>query len=125
MQFKKTVINNEYIFSILICQIKNAMMDDICCKKRSKTEPVCFCRIYKTVENALRKLFLKGVCSLLHIHTFSGKNTAKFETKQKNRSPLFFHSIAFGKKLTYMIFREKFLNTHQLKLFHRNGFVLY
>ena len=72
-------------FSSLICQITDVMIDDICCKKRSKTEPVCFRRIKETIESILGKLFLKRASPLLHIHTSSNKNVAEFVTKQRNR----------------------------------------
>ena len=109
---EKTVINNENIFSFLICQITNVIVDDVGCKKRSKTESVCFCRIKETVKSVLRKSFLKRAGPLLHIHTSSDKNVAEFVTKQRNRRNTFFlHSITSGKKLTDMMFGKKSLNT--------------
>lgn len=50
---EKTVINDEAIFPFLICQITNVMIDDICYKKRSKMEPVCFCRIKEKIKSIL------------------------------------------------------------------------
>ena len=88
------------------------MIYDICCKKRSKTEPVCFCRIKETVERVLEKLFLKRTSPLLHIHTSPDENVAEFVTKQRNRrNSFFFHPIAFGKQLANMMSGKKSLNT--------------
>ena len=50
---EKTIINDKDIFPFVICQVTNIMIDDICCKKRSKTKPVCFGRIKETVESIL------------------------------------------------------------------------
>lgn len=45
-----------------------------------------------TVERVLGKLFLKRASPLLHIHTSSDKNVAKFVTKQRNRRNTFYSS---------------------------------
>ena len=73
------------IFPAIIRQTFDVAIYDICSKKRSKTEPVCFCRIKETVKSVLRKIFLKRAGLLLHIHTSSDKNVAEFVTKQGNR----------------------------------------
>lgn len=78
---KKAVINNEGIFPFFIRQIPYVIVHNVCRKKKSETEPVCFCRIKKAIENVLGKLFHKRVGTLLHIHTSSNKNVAEFITQ--------------------------------------------
>lgn len=56
---EKTVVNDENIFSFLIRQITNIIIDDIRYKKRSKTEPVCFCGIKEAIIRVLGKIFPK------------------------------------------------------------------
>ena len=83
---KKTVINDEDIFPAIICQTFDVIVYDICSKKRSKTEPVCFCGIKETVKRVLGKLFLKRASPSLHIHTSSDKNVAEFAPHEENYS---------------------------------------
>ena len=97
------------IFPAIIRQTFDVAIYDICSKKRSKTEPVCFCGIKETVERVPGKLFLKRASPLLHIHTSSDKNVAKFVTKQRNT--FFFHPITSGKKPADLVFRKESLNT--------------
>ena len=114
------------IFPAIIRQTFDVAIYDICSKKRSKTEPVCFCGIKETVERVLGKRFLKRAGLLLHIHTSSDKNVTEFVTKQRNRrNTFFFHAITSGKKFTDMVFRKKISERSQLGLFHQNGFVVY
>ena len=54
------------IFPAIIRQTFDVAIYDICSKKRSKTEPVCFCGIKETVERVLGKCFLKRAGLLLH-----------------------------------------------------------
>ena len=65
------------IFPAIIRQTFDVAIYDICSKKRSKTEPVCFCGIKETVERVLGKRFLKRAGLLLHIHTSSDKNVTE------------------------------------------------
>ncbi len=59
---EKAVVNDENIFSFLICQITNVIIDDIRGKKRSKMEPVCFCGIKEAIIRVLGKIFPKRAC---------------------------------------------------------------
>ena len=55
-------------FSFLVYKITNVIIHDICCKKRSKTKPVYFCRIKETIESVFRKLILKRAGPLCCIY---------------------------------------------------------
>lgn len=59
---EKAVVNDENIFSFLICQITNVIIYDIRGKKRSKMEPVCFCGIKEAIIRVLGKIFPKRAC---------------------------------------------------------------
>lgn len=84
------------LFSFIISQAFDIVIYDICCKKRSKTKPVCFCGIKEPIESVLWTPFLKRASPLLHIHASPYKNVAKFVTKQRNRQNNFFFHLARG-----------------------------
>ena len=92
-------------FSFIISQTFDIVIYDICCEKRSKTKPVCFCGIKEPIKRLFWKPFLKRTSPLLHIHASSDKNVAEFVTKQRNRrNTFFFQSITSGENLPDMMF---------------------
>ena len=50
---KKTVINDENIFSFIISQIFDIVIYDICREKGSKEESICFSGIKKPIKSIL------------------------------------------------------------------------
>ena len=48
---KETVINDKNIFSCVISQTLDIVVNDICRKKRCKTEPVSFGRIQESIKS--------------------------------------------------------------------------
>ena len=81
--------------------------------KEVKRSQFVFCRIKETVESVFRKRFFKRSRLLLHIHISPDKNVAEFVTKlRKRRNTFFFHSVAYGKKLTNMMFGKNAEHNH-------------
>lgn len=44
---EKTAINDEYVFSVFTSQVFDVIVDNVCSKKRSEMEPVCFAELRK------------------------------------------------------------------------------
>jgi hypothetical protein len=85
--------------------MRNVFVDDICCKKRSESNPVRFCGIEETVKCVFRKILLEGSATQLHIHASANKNIAEFVSKQRNRrDTLFLGPVAFFQQRTDFMF---------------------
>lgn len=97
---KQAVIHDEDICTVFTGQILKILINDICRKKRSKTEPVSLYRIQEPIERVLGKPLFEGACALLHIHTASSKNIAKLVFQKRNRRyALFLGTVTFFKIL--------------------------
>ena len=79
-------------------------------KRRSKTEPVCFCRIKKRQKVFLENCYLKGPVRYYIYILLPTKCCCECSETRKHVRHLFFHSVAFGKKFADMIFEKKPLN---------------
>ncbi len=94
---EKVAIHNKDIDMLFICKILQSIVDDICCKKRSETKPVCLCGIQETLNGILRKFFLEESTTLLHVHASSYEDIFKLIHQKKNGgNTFFFRAIGFS-----------------------------
>lgn len=82
--FKKAIINNECINSLLACEGRESV-DYLFCKRCCKFFPVDSRVIEKSIESVLAEILFKSAELVLHVHVLTGKDVLNLVLQQFGR----------------------------------------
>ena len=104
---KKTIVNNERVYTAVVRQRLDGRGNPLgqYCRE---SQPVRFGTVQEPVESVFGKRLFEGSCLLLHVQAPIPKDVAEFVLEDiKNRNSFFFLSVAGTKMISDFVFAEE------------------